>query len=174
MYSRRLAPLLLLALLASLAGCGPATREAPPTPTVTADHDAVGAIRAAGAKDDSVIDVKPLRDPAVDALVSEAQQDERSGNYAAAAAALDRALQISPESPDLLQERAEVAVLLKDFTAAAKLAHKSWSLGPQVGPLCARNWQTIVEARLQANDAVGAATARKWVEQCHKAGVPRY
>jgi hypothetical protein len=67
-----------------------------------------------------------------------------------------------------------VAVRLKDFSTAEKLAHKSWSLGPRLGPLCARNWQTIVEMRLQARDANGADTARKWVGQCHKAGIPRY
>ncbi|WP_395120065.1 tetratricopeptide repeat protein [Rhodanobacter sp. FW102-FHT14D06] len=174
MTSRRLAPLLLSALLATLAGCS-LFRSAPaPAPAVAPEHDAVAAIRAAGAHDDSVIDVKPLRDPAVDALMVQAEQDERSGNYTAAAATLDKALQISPDAPDLLQERAEIAIRLKNFVRAEKLAHKSWTLGPRLGPLCARNWQTIVETRLQANDTVGASTARKWVQQCRKAGVPRY
>ena len=174
MISRRLASLLLPALLATLAGCGLFRAGPAPAPAVVPDHDAVAAIRAAGAHDDSVIDVKPLRDPAVDALMAQAQQDERGGNYAAAATALDSALRITPDAPDLLQDRAEIAIRLKDFVGAEKLAHKSWSLGPRLGPLCARNWQTIVETRLQANDKVGAATARKWVQQCRKAGVPRY
>ncbi|MGN6654465.1 MAG: tetratricopeptide repeat protein [Rhodanobacter sp.] len=171
---RRLAPLLLSALLATLAGCSLFRAEPTPAPAVAPDHDPVAAIRAAGAHDDSVIDVKPLRDPAVDALMAQADRDEQGGNYAAAAAALDQALQISPDAPDLLQDRAEIAIRLKNFARAEKLAHKSWSLGPRLGPLCARNWQTIVETRLQANDKVGAATARKWVQQCRKAGVPRY
>ena len=174
MIHRRLALLLLSVLLATLAGCSLFRAEPVPTPAVAPDHDAVAAIRAAGAHDDSIIDVKPLRDPAVDALMVEAQQDERAGNYAAAAAALDKALRISPDAPDLLQDRAEIAIRLKDFAGAEKLAHESWTLGPRLGPLCARNWQTIVEARLQANDKVGATTARKWVQQCRKAGVPRY
>jgi hypothetical protein len=174
MTARRLASLLLPPLLATLAGCSLFRAGPAPAPAVAPDHDAVAAIRAAGAHDDSVIDVKPLRDPAVDALMAQAQQDERSGNYAAAATALDSALRITPDAPDLLQDRAEIAIRLKDFVGAEKLAHKSWSLGPRLGPLCARNWQTIVETRLQANDKVGAATARKWVQQCRKAGVPRY
>ena len=62
----------------------------------------------------------------------------------------------------------------KDFGTAERLAHRSWSLGPKLGPLCARNWQTVVEMRLQFRDQAGAASARKWVAQCHKAGVPRY
>ncbi|UJJ57479.1 tetratricopeptide repeat protein [Rhodanobacter denitrificans] len=168
-----LAPLLLATSL--LAGCGmlattppPDTRPSPPS------YDPVAAIRAAGEREKSVIDVNPLRDPGISALQDAARRDEQAGKYADAAATLDQALRLNPDSPDLLQERAEVAVHLKDFSVAEKLAHKSWSLGPRLGPLCARNWQTVVEMRLQARDANGAATARKWVTQCHKAGVPRY
>jgi tetratricopeptide (TPR) repeat protein len=158
-----------------LAGCGmfattPPPDTRPPLPT----YDQVAAIRAAGDREKSIIDVSPLRDPGITSLQDAAQRDEQAGKYADAAAKLDRALKLNPDSPDLLQERAEMAVRLKDFSAAEKLAHKSWSLGPRLGPLCARNWQTIVEMRLQARDANGAATARKWVGQCHKAGIPRY
>jgi tetratricopeptide (TPR) repeat protein len=158
-----------------LAGCGmfattPPPDTRPPLPT----YDQVAAIRAAGDREKSIIDVSPLRDPGITSLQDAAQRDEQAGKYADAAAKLDQALKLNPDSPDLLQERAEMAVRLKDFSAAEKLAHKSWSLGPRLGPLCARNWQTIVEMRLQARDANGAATARKWVGQCHKAGIPRY
>ena len=158
-----------------LAGCGmfattPPPDTRPPLPT----YDQVAAIRAAGDREKSIIDVNPLRDPGITALQDAAQRDEQAGKYAAAAAKLDQALKLNPDSPDLLQERAEMAVHLKDFPAAEKLAHESWSLGPRLGPLCARNWQTIVEMRLQARDHAGAETARKWVGQCHKAGIPRY
>lgn len=134
----------------------------------------IGAIHAAGDREKSVIDVNPLRDPGVSALQDAAKNDEQAGRYADAAAKLDQALKLSPDSPDLLQDRAEIAIRLKDFSGAEKFAHQSWSLGPKLGPLCARNWQTIVEMRLQAGDEAGADTARKWVPQCHKAGVPRY
>jgi hypothetical protein len=64
-----------------------------------------------------------------------------------------RRLKLSPNSPDLLQDRAEIAIRLKDFADAPKsFAHQSWSIGPKLGPLCARNWQTVVEIRLQLND----------------------
>lgn len=169
---------LLSALVAAtLAGCSlfatapqPATPAAAPVP----NYDLVAAIRAAGERESSVIAVNPLRDPGVTALQDTATREERAGHYAEAADALDQALKLSPESPDLLQDRAELAVRLKDFTAAEKYAHQSWTLGPKLGPLCARNWQTIVEIRLQARDQAGADTARKWVRQCHKAGIPRY
>ncbi|EIM02355.1 hypothetical protein RHOFW104T7_09545 [Rhodanobacter thiooxydans] len=158
-----------------LAGCGMfATTPPPETRPSAPAHDQVAAIRAAGDREKSVIDVNPLRDPGISSLQDTARRDEQAGKYADAAAMLDQALKLNPESPDLLQERAEVAVRLKDFSAAERLAHKSWSLGPRLGPLCARNWQTIVEMRLQARDAAGADTARKWVAQCHKPGIPRY
>ncbi|MDW2983213.1 tetratricopeptide repeat protein [Rhodanobacter sp. KK11] len=167
------APLLLATVL--LAGCGMfATTPPPASPPPLPAYDQVAAIRAAGEREKSVIAVNPLRDPGIAALQDAAKRDEQAGKFADAAATLDQALKLSPDSPDLLQERAEVAVRLKDFSAAEKLAHRSWSLGPRLGPLCARNWQTVVEARLQARDQEGADTARKWVAQCHKPGIPRY
>ena len=166
-------PFLLAATV--LGGCSLFERaQAPVTPAVVPDHDMIGAIRAAGDREKSIIDVNPLRDPGVTLLQDEARNDEQAARYADAAAKLDQALKLSPDSPDLLQDRAEVAIRLKDYATAERLAHQSWSLGPKLGPLCARNWQTIVEMRLQAGDASGAETARKWVQQCHKAGVPRY
>ena len=166
-------PFLLVAAL--LGGCS--LFGSAPTPvkqTVVPDHDMIGAIRAAGDREKSVIDVNPLRDPGVAALQDMAKNDEQAGRYANAAGKLDQALKLMPDSPDILQDRAEVAIRLKDFATAERLAHQSWSLGPKLGPLCARNWQTIVEMRLQAGDEAGAQTAQKWVKECHKAGVPRY
>jgi predicted Zn-dependent protease len=155
-----------------LAGCfnAPPQEQKPVRPS----YDRVAAIRAAGDREKSVIDVAPLRDPGVSAMQDAAQADERAGRYADAAARLDQALKLAPDSPDLLQDRAEIAVRLHDYATAERLARQSWSLGPQLGPLCARNWQTIVEMRLQAGDEAGAAAARKGVQACHKEGVPRY
>lgn len=165
----------ILSLLSGLllAGCG-ANRPAPPPPPAAPTHDPVAAIRAAGAQDTSVIDVTPLRDPSVTALQEAAQADDRAGRYADAASKLDQALKLSPDSPDLLQDRAEMAVRLHDYPTAEKLARQSWSVGPKLGPLCARNWQTVVEMRLQAGDKPGADSARKGVQECRRAGVNRY
>jgi tetratricopeptide (TPR) repeat protein len=166
-------PFLLAAAL--LGGCS--LFESAPTParsTVVPDHDMIGAIRAAGDREKSVIDVNPLRDPGVASLQDMAKNDEQAGRYADAAGKLDQALRIRSDSPDMLQDRAEIAIRMRDFATAEKLAHQSWSLGPKLGPLCARNWQTIVEMRLQAGDAAGADTARKGVQACHKAGISRY
>lgn len=158
-----------------LAACGMfATTPSPPEASPAPSYDRVAAIRAAGDREQSIIAVNPLRDPGVTLLQDAAKQDEQSGQYADAAVKLDQALMLNPDAPDLLQERAEVAIRLHDYSNAERFAHKSWSLGPKLGPLCARNWQTVVEMRLQARDAAGAETARKWVGKCHKPGVPRY
>lgn len=169
-------PLLLLLLITSLlAACDLFSRPPPPpAQPPLPNYDRVAAIRAAGDKETSVIAVNALRDPGVTSLQDAAQQDERGGRYAQAATELDQALKLSPESPDLLQDRAEIAVRLKDYPGAEKFAHQSWTLGPKLGPLCARNQQTIVEMRLLARDQAGADAARKAVQECHKAGVPRY
>lgn len=173
--SKRLSAFSSLTAVILLAGCGMFATTPPPAASPAApSYDLVASIRAAGDREKSIIDVNPLRDPGVTALQDIAKKDEQTGNYADAAAKLDQAIKLSPDSPDLLQDRAEIAVRLKDFPTAERLAHQSWSLGPKLGPLCARNWQTIVEMRLQAHDPAGADTARKWVQQCHKAGTPRY
>lgn len=172
-FKNVLAAIAVLALVL-LAACA-STPDEPAAPVASVpSYDLVAAIRAAGDREKSVISVNPLRDPGVVALQDAADRDARAGHYADAASKLDQAIRLSPNSPDLLQDRAEMAVRLKDFSGAEKFAHQSWSIGPKLGPLCARNWQTIAEMRLQARDQAGSATALKWVQQCHKASIPRY
>ena len=169
-----LRPAVAMAFALALAACS--TPGAPPTTARSAAsrQAMVAAIRAAGARDESVINVSALPDPALATLRDSAQADERAGRLQAAAASLDKALQANPESPDLLQQRAELAVLLGDDARAAKLARQSWEIGPRLGPLCARNWQTLVELRQLAGDEPGAEQARRQVQGCREAGVPRY
>ncbi|RUL76855.1 tetratricopeptide repeat protein [Dyella choica] len=166
-----LAPAALAGLL--LTACAQPAPEAPKPPPGKSNALMVDEIRAAGERDKSVINVHPLVDPGIVALQDAARQDERSGQYQAAATKLDMALKRSPEAPDVLQDRAEVAIYMGDFQLAEKLAHQSWALGSKQGPLCARNWQTIVEIRLQVHDQTGAASASKWVGECRETGVQR-
>lgn len=167
--SAALAAALLLVACSEPSGPSPQATK-PPRPA----YDLVAAIRAAGDREKSVIDVTPLRDPGVTALQQSALADERAGKYQDAADKLDQAIKLSPSSPDLLQDRAEAAVYLKDYAHAEKLARQSFDTGSKMGSLCARNWQTIAEMRLQADDEAGAAAARKALGQCHVAGVERY
>jgi hypothetical protein len=171
----RIAHPILPAMLAGilLAACAQPAPEAPKPPPGKSNTTMVDEIRAAGERDKSVINVHPLVDPGIVALQDAAREDERNGQYQAAADKLDMALKRNPESPDVLQDRAELAIYMGDYALAEKLAHQSWTLGSKQGPLCARNWQTVVEIRLHANDQAGAASASKDVGECREAGIQR-
>ena len=157
-----------------LAACSQPSAPAQATRPTRSDEQMLASIHAAGDKEKSAIDVNPLREPGVANLQDAAAGDMRTGQYDAAAAKLDQAIKLSPNSPDLLQDRAELAIRLKDYANAEKLAQRSWELGPRLGPLCARNWQTIAELRERAGDDAGAANAAKSLQQCHVEGVQRY
>ena len=156
-----------------LAACAQPAPEASRAPSKS-NAAMVAEIQAAGDRDKSVINVAPLVDPGVTALQSEARNLERYGQYDAAAAKLEQALKQSHNSPDVLQDRAELAIYMGDYDTAEKLAQQSWSLGSKQGPLCARNWQTIVELRQHANDPTGAAAASKSVAECNEPGIQRF
>lgn len=146
---------------------------APSPKAVRSGDDLVAAIRAAGHRDDSVVHVEPLRQPGVDHLLDKMHAEAAARHYQAAAATLDEALKLSPKAPDLLQERAELAVRLGDYTQAEKLARQSYASGPKLGALCARNWQTVLEMRHIADDPAGVQTARKALAGCEKSGPVR-
>ncbi len=172
-FPRTAVPATLAVLL--LAACSqPSAPSSQTTRPTRSDEQMLASIHAAGDKEKSAIDVNPLREPGVATLQDAAAGDMRTGQYDAAAVKLDQALKLSPNSPDLLQDRAELAIRLKDYASAEKLAQRSWELGPRLGPLCARNWQTIAELRERAGDDAGAATAAKSLQQCHVEGVQRY
>ncbi|HEX7370203.1 MAG TPA: tetratricopeptide repeat protein [Rhodanobacteraceae bacterium] len=156
-----------LALL--LAGC-----SHPPQPSMTTSKlsptTMVEAIRAAHTRDKSVVQVTPLRDPAVDGYLDGARADEGQGKYQAALDKLNDALRISPDAPDVLQFRAEIEILLHDYPAAEADARHSYALGAKVGGLCASNWQTVLEIAESKNDQAGVAAARKQRDECHEAG----
>lgn len=136
-------------------------------------YDVVAAIRAAGQQDKSAIEVAPLRDPSVQHLVDAAHADAVARRYQDAADKLDQALKLSPHAPDLLQDRAELAVRLHDYAGAERLARESFAVGPKLGSLCARNWQTVIEMRKLASDDASVASARHALAQCQVDGPVR-
>jgi len=145
-----------------------ATKPSPPS-----DHDAVAAIRAAGTGMDSAVQVQPLPDPAIDGLLKQARDAEAAKNYAAAADAVAKALKLAPNSPEILQYQAEIEAARGNWKEAEDLAIKSYTLGPKVGSLCARNWQTVVEARIVFNDPTTQAQAKKRLKECRIAAPVR-
>src|SRR5688572_19103163 len=78
-------------------------------------------VRAAGEMGRD-LDVQPLRDPQVEDLRAAAAAAEQRGDFSAADAALLSALRISAADPDLVQWRAELALVRRDWSGAEKLA----------------------------------------------------
>ena len=154
------------------------TEPAPPAKVAQKpDRDpsaAVVAIRAAGAKLESSVEVKPLRDPAVDGLLKQAHDLEAQSQPAQALDDVRKAEKIAGSTPDILQYEAELLVETLDWKQAAATAQKSYDLGPKVGALCARNQQTLVEARSAQGDVAGADQARQQVAACKLTAPARY
>jgi predicted Zn-dependent protease len=162
------------AALALVAACSQPSPPSQSTRPTRQAYDLVASVRAAGAAEKSAIEVAPLRDPGVQGLQDSAMDDDRAGRYDDAAAKLDQALKLAPQSPDLMQDRAEIAIRTKNYPLAEKLARESFQIGPKSGSLCARNWQTIVEMRLQADDNAGASAAKQDLAKCHISGPNRF
>ncbi|HET9835368.1 MAG TPA: tetratricopeptide repeat protein [Rhodanobacteraceae bacterium] len=137
------------------------------------DHDLVAAIRAAGAHDTSVVEIAPLRNTSIDGFLDAAHAAERAGDIRQAIAKTDAALSLAPDAPDILQYRAELAVRAKDYDDAEMDARRSYELGPKLGGLCARNWQTVLEIEQVQGHAAAAETARVSRERCHVDGPVR-
>ena len=134
----------------------------------------VVAIRAdAGSKDRELL-IAPIRDTRVEDLRTQAQQLEKQKKYNEASTALDEALTINPEDPALLQERAEAAILQKDYKKAEFLARDAFAKGSNVGPLCRRHWSTIRYMRMVAADKTGADSAKLQIEGCNVSGPNRF
>ena len=142
-----------------------------PTSSITPEQR-VAAVRAAAGNDDKEFAVQPLRDPMVEDLRQSATRLESRKQYADAAKALDQALTITPEDPAVLQERAEVSLLLGDFGNAETFARRAYALGAKVGPLCRRHWAAI-EQSLKARDA-DAEEARRQTAACKVATPERF
>jgi tetratricopeptide (TPR) repeat protein len=157
------------ALIAVMLGACSQPPLTPPTSNRLSPTRMVEAIRAASAKDLSVVQVTPLRNPAVSGYLDRAHADENAGRYHAALAKIDAALKLSPKAPDILQFRAEVEILLRQYSAADADARRSFQLGPKVGGLCAANWQTVLEIAKSQNQSADVAAASAKRDACRKA-----
>ncbi|HSX59400.1 MAG TPA: tetratricopeptide repeat protein [Tahibacter sp.] len=155
------------AALAMLVGCGGAgSGSESGKKGVRPDRDLVLAIRQAGQATASSVEVQPLRDPAVDGFLKQAGDLEAAQNFVDAIAAVDRALKLAPDAPEILQLKAELSIGLHRYADAEALARRSFELGPRLGSLCARNWQTVVETRRVAKDEASSASAKAQVAAC--------
>lgn len=168
-----------LAAAVLIAGCSVAPVQQAAAPTPAFDPVAmVAAIRAAGNEGKELV-VTPLGDAAVSDLRAQAGRQLQAGDTQAAADTLDQALAIVPDDPALLQERAELAVLLRDLDGAAALARRAIAAGSGVGPYCRLHWETLHQVALAhalADPALAgvAADAGRQRDACTIGPPPRY
>ncbi len=122
--------------------------------------------------DNAQLQVYPLQDPAVEILMQHATTLRERGDIDGAKKTVNQALAIAPRDPAVLQEMAELQLLDGDFRSANRLARQSFSLGPKIGPLCERNWNTIALAAPRIGDDQGAREAAREFPQCAVEPVP--
>lgn len=96
--------------------------------------------------------------PALLALLDRAAAFSAAGDLDDAAAALERALRLAPEEPELWYRLAAVRFAQGDWVAAEAMALRSIDRDGS-GVWRRANWQLIAEARRQAGDREGAREA---------------
>lgn len=134
----------------------------------------LAAVDAAAAAEDNELSVRPLRDPQIDDLIDSAHRKRAAGDLVGAAGLLDQALALVSNDPEVLQERAEIALLQRDYPAAEHYARQALALGSKTGPLCRRHWATIEQSQLARGEQQNAASAHAQIEGCTVPGVKRY
>lgn len=149
----------LLALLLGACATAPPQDSGAPARSLERSERMLAAIHAAAGADDRELAVQPLRDAGVEDLRQRAQRLQAQRRHAEAAHALDEAIAIVADDPALLQERAELALLLGDDDDAQALAQRGFALGAKVGPLCRRHWALIRQLRQARAEADAAAMA---------------
>ncbi|GAB3730090.1 hypothetical protein GCM10028794_05060 [Silanimonas algicola] len=154
-----------VALLLASCATPPPAPVAPAVPPPLTDAQIVEATRAAG-RDGAELVVTPLVDPHVEDLRERAEKAQASNRPQRADRELLKALEITPDDPDLLQWRAELAVLRQARDEAESLAKQSIALGPKSGPLCRRNWTLVKLLRESRGEAENAASAAAMLERC--------
>ncbi|GMQ76747.1 MAG: hypothetical protein BMS9Abin01_2041 [Gammaproteobacteria bacterium] len=151
----------------------PATASASADPAAAAAAPAAPAPRAAlgsGSQLRSTSSIPGLVPPAsmqssatvnvaVVSLLNTASAQSRAGDYARAAATLERAIAIEPDNAWLWYRLADTRLEEGRLEQAAGLAAKSNSLATADRSLQADNWRLIAEARRRQGDAGAAAAA---------------
>lgn len=149
-----------------LCACAGAPPPPPQTPAPAAPEPATSA--------DSVIQVLPLTSPEATLLAVQAAEARAEGRLNEAESLLASALQIAPSDPKLWQALAELALEQGDYVAARDHARYAFEIGPQVGEICYRNWQTLERAEAGLGRSVEAAQAGHRAQRCHVRAGPRY
>jgi predicted Zn-dependent protease len=101
-----------------------------------------------------------LGNPAIVALLDNADAQEKDGHLEQAGAALERALRLEPRNAMLWHRLARVRLKQGQLQMAVDMAAKSNSLAGGDVDLQSWNWALIAEAKEQQGDSKGAEAAR--------------
>ncbi len=137
-----------------------------PVPIQERSVDIEQEIRQPAVVEGAGLQVRPLQNPGVRELVSQAEQAEQNGDLNQASIFLERALRIQPRDPELLQSIAEIKLQQESYEQALNYASRSYDVGPKVGELCSRNWRTISVSREFLDDYAGSEEARQRAAGC--------
>lgn len=87
---------------------------------------------------------------AADALLTQSRNERRTGDYARAAATLERALRIEPAAPAIWLELARLELAQGRYARAEQLARKAESLAVPGSAMAGECHTTVAEARRMA------------------------
>lgn len=145
----------------------PAPRAEPKPPSKSApvlpppeQSMAMGPIASAPAAPAAPVETPSLA-PAADALVRQAELQRQSGDYAGAAASLERSLRIAPREAYLWNRLARVRLEQGQVTQAGNFAARSNDLAPSGSSIKQDNWRIIAESRRRTGDGAGASEAER-------------
>ena len=103
----------------------------------------------------------PKLPPAAETLAAQAEQQRQSGDYAGAAASLERSLRIAPREAYLWNRLARVRMEQGQASQAGNLASRSNDLAGDKGDIKKDNWRIIAESKRRAGDVAGASEAEQ-------------
>lgn len=103
--------------------------------------------------------------PAVLALLSDAEQYQQQGNLPAAQSRLQRAQRIAPRDPKVYYQLAQTHYELEDYRLAEQVALKGISYAQGDNAQQKRFWLLLADIRTKAGDHSAAKVARKQAEQ---------
>lgn len=168
-FVRTLVMLLSLASLAACTGMGgpqvtapndvPATTDTASTPDTPVTIGTDNSAQVDTPVEAPVEPPPPSANPAVIALLDNAQIDASAGRLPTATAAIERALRIEPKNPVLWQKLAMLKLQKGEYQQAENFAARSNSWAASNKALQAKNWRIISEARSLRGDNKGAQAA---------------
>ncbi len=135
--------------------------EAPPPAPAAAPAPPATQVAAAPPAPEPQATLVPGLAPAADSLARQAEQQRQSGDYAGAAATLERSLRIEPRQAYLWNRLARVRMEQGMSSQAGNLAARSNDLAGSQAGLKQDNWRIIAEAKRRAGDTAGASEAER-------------